>query len=237
MPRAARRMPRAARRSRITTADPASEPEETGPLRRCLVSRERAPKAGMIRFVIGPDGAVVPDLAATLPGRGLWLSARADVIETACKRGAFAKAARAAVTVPADLPARLREGVERRIVETLGLARRAGQAVAGHDKAGAWLREGRAALVVQACDGSPEERRRFLGGREMPVVTPLPAATLGAAFGRERAVHVAVAPGRLAGMLQTEAGRLAGLRGTTTEPAGGSPGPDDRQAGTARQAG
>ncbi len=193
----------------------------------------------MIRFVVSPDRVVVPDLAARLPGRGLWLSARADVIETACKRGAFARAARAAVTVPADLPARLRQGMERRIVEFLGLARRAGQAVAGHDKAGEWLRDGRAALVVQASDGSPEERRRFLSGRDIPVVAPLSGAALGAVFGRERAVHVVVASGRLAEALRTEAGRLAGLVGETKdEQAGGASAPvPDRQAGIARQAG
>ncbi|MGH7042100.1 MAG: RNA-binding protein [Acetobacteraceae bacterium] len=184
---------------------------ETGPLRRCLVTRERAEKARMIRFVLGPDRTLVPDLAARLPGRGMWLSARADVIETARTRGAFARAARGVVAVPPDLLARLRAGLERRIAELLGLARRAGQAIAGFDKAGDWLRTGRAALVVQALDGSADERRRFLSGRDIPTVAPLPAAALGAVFGRDRAVHVAVAPGRLATALRIEAERLAGL--------------------------
>jgi uncharacterized protein len=194
--------------------------EETGPLRRCLVTRARAEKAGMIRFVVGPDRALVPDLAARLPGRGMWLSARADVVETARTRGAFARAARGAVAVPPDLLARLRTGLEQRIGELLGLARRAGQAVAGFDKAGEWVRTGRAALVVQAADGSVDERRRFLSGRDIPTVAPLPAAALGAVFGRDRAVHVALAPGRLAAILRIEAGRLAGL----ADPAGGDAG-------------
>jgi predicted RNA-binding protein YlxR (DUF448 family) len=184
---------------------------ETGPLRRCLVTRERAEKATMIRFVVGPDRALVPDLSARLPGRGMWLSARADVVETARTRGAFARAARGVVAVPPDLLARLRAGLERRIADLLGLTRRAGQAVAGFDKAGEWVRSGRAALVVQAADGSTEERRRFLSGRDIPTVAPLPAAVLGAVFGRDRAVHVAVAPGKLAAALRTEAERLAGL--------------------------
>ena len=167
----------------------------------------------MIRFVVAPDRRVVPDLAATLPGRGIWLSARADVIETARTRGAFAKAARGPVTIPPDFTAGLRALLVQRIVETLGLARRAGQAVAGFSKAREWLSAGHAGLVVQASDGSTDERARLLGGwaGRIAVVAPLDGAALGWAFGRERAVHVAVAPGSLATRLMHEAERLAGL--------------------------
>jgi predicted RNA-binding protein YlxR (DUF448 family) len=186
---------------------------ETGPQRRCLVTRERGDKERMIRFVVGPDRTLVPDLSARLPGRGMWLSARGDVVEAARTRALFARAARGAVTVPPDLLALLRVGLGRRIAEYLGLARRAGQAIAGFDKAGEWVRSGRAALVVQAADGSADERRRFLSGVDVPTVAPLPAAALGAVFGRDRAVHVAVAHGRLAATLRIEADRLAGLSG------------------------
>ncbi len=134
---------------------------ETGPLRRCIVTRERLPKERMVRFVLAPDRSVTPDLAARLPGRGMWLSARADVLDMACSRGVFARAARGPVKVPVDLAARIRMGLEQRISEFLGLSRRAGQAVAGFDKAREWVRNGRAALLLQASDGSPEECRRF----------------------------------------------------------------------------
>ncbi|CAH2601403.1 RNA-binding protein [Rhodovastum atsumiense] len=165
----------------------------------------------MIRFVVAPDRRVVPDLAARLPGRGIWLSARGDVIETACTRGAFARAARGPVTVPSDLRSELQAALSRRFADQLGLARRAGQAVAGFAKAREWLGSGRVALVVQARDGSAEERQRFLGGWGGPVVTPLDGARLGALFGRDHVVHVAVARGRLAETLEHEAARLAGL--------------------------
>jgi len=160
---------------------------------------------------------LVPDLAARLPGRGIWLSARGDVLETARARGGFAKAARGPVSVPPDLLPLLQAGLARRIGELLGLARRAGQAVCGFQKAHEWLVSGRAGLVVQASDGSAEERARFLGkvsgDRAMKVVAPLPAASLGAVFGRDHVVHVAVAAGRLATAIGIEAGRLAGLSG------------------------
>jgi hypothetical protein len=189
----------------------AEDEPETGPLRRCAVTRERLAKERMVRFVVSPDGALVPDLAARLPGRGIWLSARGDVIETARTRGAFSKAARRPVTVPSDLLCGLQNALARRIGEHLGLARRAGQAVAGFSKAREWLAKGDVALVVQASDGSAEERARFLGGWTGPVVTPLDAAALGAVFGRDHTVHVALAEGRLAERIAAEAERLTGL--------------------------
>lgn len=194
---------------------------ETGPLRRCIVTRERLAKEQMIRFVVLPAdaaagrklGLVVPDLTATLPGRGIWLSARGDVLETARTRGGFARAARCHVTVPLDLTFGLVAALMRRVVETLGLARRAGQAVAGYGKAREWLDGGRAGLVVQASDGSPEERQRFLGGwnGRVPAVAPLDAAQLGGVFGRDHIVHVVLSAGRLADRVRVESERLAGV--------------------------
>jgi uncharacterized protein len=172
----------------------------------------------MIRFVVAPDRKLVPDLAATLPGRGIWLSASGDVLETARAQGglgrAFARAARGPVIVPPDLPAVLEAALVRRIGELVGLARRAGQAVAGFDKAREWLRTGRGRLILQASDGSVAERARFLSGagESVTVVDPLPAAALGRVFGRDHVVHVAIASGRLGERLTIEAERLRGLR-------------------------
>ena len=182
-------------------------------MRRCAVTRARLPKDEMIRFVVGPDRQIVPDLAADLPGRGIWLSARGDVLEVACKKGAFARAARGQVVVSPDLVPGIVAALLRRIAETLGLARRAGQAISGFAKAREWIAAGRVGVVVQASDGSPDERVRFLGaaGSKLPVVTPLDAAGLGAIFGRDHAVHVVVAPGRLAERLRVESAKLAGL--------------------------
>jgi len=227
---------------------PEADEPETGPLRRCIISRERLPKEQMIRFVVGPDRQIVPDLAARLPGRGIWLSASKDVLElpdaqenrqqdggrTKDKQGnvsrrlsgqrhlerAFARAARGPVTVPPDLSVLLQAALVRRIGECLGLSRRAGQAVAGYEKAREALRTGRYRLVLQASDGSQAERERFLSGfgpesklgAGLTIIDPLPSETLGRVFGRDHVVHVAIATGKLAESLVIEAGRLAGLK-------------------------
>ena len=195
------------------TPDDDEEPE-TGPLRRCAVTRERDYRVRMIRFVVGPDRQIVPDLLAKLPGRGIWLSARRDVLETARTRGAFARAARGQVSVPPDLVDRVQSGLVQRVTELLGLTRRAGQAVCGFQKAREWLQAGRVGLVVQASDGSRDERARFLSGvKDVRVAVPLPALALGAVFGRDHVVHVAIAHGRLAEALSIETHRLSGIAG------------------------
>lgn len=206
------RLPTPDRDPHIGVGTPAEE--EHGPLRRCIVTRERGERERMLRFVVSPDRRLVPDLAARLPGRGIWLSARRDVVETARARGAFARAARGPVTVPDDLLAALRKELGRRIGERLGLARRAGQAVAGFARVRTWLVEGRAALLVEAADGSVAEGMRLRSGaRAVPIIAPLPGSALGAIFGRDHVVHVAVARGQLAAALVAEAERLAGLGG------------------------
>jgi len=170
----------------------------------------------MLRFVLAPGepGAartVVADLDARLPGRGMWLSAQGDVLERAASRGAFARAARGPVVIPPDLRASIEQGLRRRLRDRLGLARRASQAVCGFQQVREWLAAGRAALLVEASDGSLAERQRLVGSRAVPLVAALSAEEIGQVFGRDHAVHAAVASGRLAEGLLMDAGRWAGV--------------------------
>ena len=181
--------------------------------RRCIVSNQCKPVADMVRFVIAPDNSVVPDITGRLPGRGIWLSADRIAIKTACARNLFGRAARRAVHVDAEVADRVEALLARQCIDLLGLARRAGQAVCGFEKARGWLRNGRAALLLAACDGAVggrEKLRRI--ARDLPIVSVLHAAEMGIVFDRERAVHVAVAPGGLAEKLARTARRLSGFR-------------------------
>jgi predicted RNA-binding protein YlxR (DUF448 family) len=164
----------------------------------------------MLRFVVGPERRLVFDVAGSLPGRGMWLKPDPAVLAQALKRGVFARAAKQPLVLPADLAAEVKAALLRRFAELLGLARRGGGAVAGFEKAREWLVAGKAQLIVQAADGSASECARFLGGRDVKVAAVLSAAALGQVFGRDQAVHVAIAPGRLAAMLENEAARLQG---------------------------
>ena len=76
--------------------------ERGEPERRCIVTRAVQPRAGLIRFVAGPDDVVVPDLAEKLPGRGMWVSADAAALGQAAKKGHFARAAKRPVKAPVE---------------------------------------------------------------------------------------------------------------------------------------
>lgn len=187
--------------------------EHDQPERRCIVTGEVQPKAGLIRFVAGPDGQVVPDLAEKLPGRGIWVSAHRAAIQKAAAKGLFSRAAKAPVKAPEDLAEMVEAGVARRLVELLSLARKSGRAVAGFEKVKGWLAEGRAKVLLQASDGSDRGKGKLwtpTGGRWFGCLT---ASELGLSFGRDHVIHGALAAGGLTDKVILEAGRLTGLRG------------------------
>ncbi len=187
--------------------------EEKGPNRRCIATGNVLPVEQLIRFVVGPDGVVVPDIEARLPGRGLWLSAGRDMVNTAAAKNLFAKAFRRKVTVPADLAERIAGLLLRRCLDRIGLARRAGQAVTGYEKVRGELKAGRGAVLLAAADGAADGRDKIRAlAPALPLVAVLRSDELGAAFGRSHAVHAVLTAGRLAEGLKIDAARLAGMR-------------------------
>ncbi|MBI3513402.1 MAG: RNA-binding protein [Proteobacteria bacterium] len=197
----------------VRTEPVSVEPDERGPRRRCIATGVVADKDALVRFVVAPSGELVPDLQQRLPGRGLYVAAERSALDVALKKRAFTRAAKRPVTVPVDLADRLEALIAGHTLELISLARRAGQAVVGHDQVVAWLKNGRAALLLQARDGATAGRARLaaLAG-DRPVVELLSAAELAQPFGRDHVVHVALAAGGIATRAQAELGRLAGLR-------------------------
>ena len=184
--------------------------------RRCIASGSVFSRAALLRFVVAPDGTLVPDLSGRLPGRGLWLSPRRDMIEKACSRNLFAKAAKAPVTVPHDLSRQLVTLLRRRCLDLLGLAARAGQIAGGFEKVRGQLKAGKVGLLLQAVDGAEDGRRKLrqLAAYQDPPVSVfevLRAEDLGKALGRQSWTHLAVMPGRIAERLEQDLTRLAGL--------------------------
>ncbi|MGE3966620.1 MAG: RNA-binding protein [Dongiaceae bacterium] len=212
-------MPDAAdRAASVVPGDALSEAadRERGPLRRCIATRTVRPKAELVRFVLSREGELTPDLAGKLPGRGFWIGAGRAPLEAALKRQLFAKAAGRAVTVPPDLVERVARLARLRALDAIGLARRAGMAVSGHDKVEQWLRAGKAGVLLAAADGAADGRRKLadLAG-DRPIVALFGADELAAAFGRDRVVHAAIAAGPLAEQFLAEAGRAAGFAAAT----------------------
>jgi uncharacterized protein len=209
-----------------TPAAPAAERRRRP--RRCLADRQPHGRERLVRFVLDPEGRVVPDVAGRLPGRGMWLSADRDVVNRAVARNLFAKAARGRAVADAELPGRVEALLARRCLDLLGLARRAGEAASGYDAVRIMLLAGEAGVLLAARDGAAGGRDKLRAlAPELPLITAFTSSELGAALGREGGVvHAAVARGsRLARRLVSEAGRLAGFRPDSLVPAPG--GADD----------
>jgi uncharacterized protein len=190
--------------------------------RRCIVSRQPRPRFGLIRFVLDPDGVVVPDLAEVLPGRGLWVSADRDILTKACKTNAFAKAARAAATVPVGLLATVETRLKQRCLHWLGLARGAGQVQSGFFQVREALARDRVAVLIEALDGAENGKAKLAGpARGLPTVECFTAADLGEALGRDHLVHLAMVPGKLSVRFLADAQRYTGLIGGRLQSGGG----------------
>jgi len=187
--------------------------DRTEPARRCIATGEILPKAGLIRFVVGPDGALVPDLLEKLPGRGLWVSANRAVLTKAIRKKLFARAAKRSVAVSETLVDDVERQLAQRVIAGVSLARKAGRAVAGYEKVKSWLAMGEAAILIQASDGSGRGKSKLSSppgkGTYIGVLT---AEELGLAFGREHVIHAALAGGGLTKRVVEDASRLSGLR-------------------------
>ncbi len=183
-----------------------------GPERKCIATGESQPRHGLIRFVLGPDGQIAPDLAEKLPGRGIWVSAERKAIDMAASKGLFARAAKQPVKLPEGLSDLLEGLLARRVVELISLARKGGRATTGYERVKDWLGKDEAEVLIQASDGSERGKSKLSTPYGGSFIGWLTAAELGQAFGRQTAVHAALGAGGLSKRVVEEAARLKGLR-------------------------
>ncbi len=192
-----------------------------GPERKCIATNESKPCEGMVRFVVGPEGQIVPDVLGKLPGRGIWVTAERDALEKATKKGLFSRAAKQAVNVPENLPDEVERQLCHRVVELISLSRRGGRAVAGFEKVKDWLTKETAQVLLQACDGSVRGKTKLRPPDDGDHIDWLTANELGLAFGRQTVIHGALASGGLVKRVVEEALRLKGVRVVTVAGATG----------------
>jgi len=205
-----------------------------GSLRLCAATREALDASRLIRFVADPSGEIVPDLARRLPGRGVWVKAEKDVVARAVKSGVFAKSLMRAVKAAQDLPDRVEILIEKRMLEALALANKAGLVTTGFQQVDGLIETGAAAFLVQAADSAEGGRERLARkftavsqakGLIARLVTSLTTAQLSLAMGRSNVVHAALIHGGAAERFFDEAERLGRYRSGSTA----SDGPESAQ--------
>ena len=180
--------------------------DKSATMRMCAVSREVRPVDELIRFVLSPEGAVVPDLKRKLPGRGLWITASRARVAEAVRRNQFTRGFRRDVRAAASLAFDTENLLVRSAVEALAMAAKAGQVVAGFAKVEEALAGRKAMALIHASDGAADGIRKLdaivsqRGGNHgesagFPVVTALTSAELDLALGRTNVIHAALLAG------------------------------------------
>jgi uncharacterized protein len=180
------------------------KPMRHEPERTCIVTRAARPAAELIRFVLGPGGEVYPDLKHKLPGRGVWVTARAEMVDEAVRRRLFSRGfkteAKAAPTLSATIEAAMRADLR----QALSLANKAGVVIAGFAKVESAISEKPLAALIHAAEAAEDGRRKLAAAlrkrlgdaiSDVPVITVLSNHELGLALGRAHVIHAALVAG------------------------------------------
>ena len=190
-----------------------------GSARFCVATGEVKPVEEMIRFVLGPDGAAVPDLKRRLPGRGIWITATREALKTAIARKAFARSFKRDVRLSGDLVATTERLLEQAALDALAIAHKAGRVAIGFAKAEAALARDRVAGLVNAAEAAPDGTRKLaaaLHRREDPVEVPaigtFTSMQLDLALGRSNVIHAALLAGPESDTFLARAARLDRFR-------------------------
>lgn len=186
----------------------------SGTERACALTREVRSVSELIRFVVGPDGMVVPDVKRKLPGRGLWITGTRTSVEQAIKRNVFARGFKSDVRVPADLADVVDRLLERSALDALAIAAKAGLVAAGFAKVEAALRKGDGLAVIHAAEAAPDGKRKLTlpDGSRGAVIEHFSGAQLDLALNRPNVVHAALLAGPGSETFLARAARLARYR-------------------------
>lgn len=185
--------------------------------RLCAANRTERPVEELIRFVAAPDGVIVPDPAHRLPGRGVWVAADRKSVARAVETKAFGRSLRRQVAVPADLAAEVERLLERRALDALSIATKAGLVTAGFEKVDSALAKGEVVALLHAsdaaADGCGKLDRKFRAirqsdGRDAPIYGLFTVEQISLAIGRASVVHAALKSGGAAERFLFEARRL-----------------------------
>jgi uncharacterized protein len=192
--------------------------------RTCALTRTEKPVEDLVRFAVGPDDVLVPDVDARAEGRGVWITLSHDAVAEAVKKKAFARSLKAPVTVAEDLADLTRLRLEQRLLSALGMSKKAGQFVSGATKVKGALETNTVLALLTATDAADDGRNKMVGAlkalnygrREVGITGPdvphfelLGSAEMGLALGLENVIHAALTTGAAAQSAVDKAKRLA----------------------------
>lgn len=208
------------------------------PARTCIATRAVQPAAQMFRFVVAPDGSIVPDLSRNLPGRGAWVSASREALEKAIAQKAFSRAFRGKAQADAGLIDLVDRLLERSALEALSLANKAGLIVTGNAKTESAILAGKAVALYHSSDGAADGKRKLDGlarridaerGGKTPSLTLFTGSQLDLALGRPNVVHAALLASPASGGFLDRSLRLKRWRSGEIASGDGVPGQSNQE--------
>lgn len=194
----------AAARTGCVEADDGSPRARREPSRQCALTRAVLPKSELIRFVADPDGHIVPDLKAVLPGRGVWITADRMSVALAERRKLFGrlleKNAGHSIIVEPGLADRVEKLLSGRALGALALAQKSGRIITGFAKVEAAVGADKLVALICAEDGAEDSlrklkqavKRRWGITDALPLIRSFKGAELDLAFGRTNVIHAAL---------------------------------------------
>ena len=197
-----------------------AEADEEGSERTCIVTREKHSPDDMIRFVLGPEAQVAPDLRRKLPGRGVWVSCSAKKVDEAVRKQAFGRGFKTQAKASPDLAAEVDRLLERDALEGLSIANKAGLIVSGAAKVEAAIEKDWAMALIHATDGGPDGVRKIDQAVARRFGTPaaiekwqtFASGQLDLALGRTNVIHAAVKRGAAGELFLSRCRRLVAYR-------------------------
>jgi predicted RNA-binding protein YlxR (DUF448 family) len=195
-------------------------PRSAETTRLCALTREEKPVDELIRFAVGPDDAIVPDVDARAEGRGVWVTLGRTKIDEAVRKKAFARSLKEQVKVPDDLGALTQKRLEQRLLSALSMARKAGQLLTGGTKVKSAIDAGDIIALITASDAADDGRDKMISAlrgfdravgneAETPQLQMLTSEQLGLALGLENVIHAALTKGAAAQSALARGLRLA----------------------------
>lgn len=193
---------------------------DEGSQRTCIVTRAKLPPDELLRFVLGPDGQVVPDLKRKLPGRGVWVQATAKAVAEAIRRKAFTRGFKEPAQAPGDLAERVDALIEKDALQSLSMANKAGLVATGAFKVETEIASQAPAALIHARDGSPDGARKIAAAlrrrgettAQTPRIELFASSQLDLALGRANVIHAALRKGAASNAFLARCRRLAHYR-------------------------
>lgn len=223
-----------ARKSNSGKRTPRRVVDSAGPERLCALTRQKRPTGELLRFVLSPEGEVVPDLRCKLPGRGMWLLASRAVIEDAQRKNVFARNFRQKTEFAGNLADAIYDLARIDALHRLSLANKAGLVITGYEKIKTALARGRVQWLLHASEaahnGSDKLNRIIVsrgGAMEKTGGSAKRGAVLGALFtgeelslalGRKNVIHIGLERGEMANRFALALQRAADFARPTAKP-------------------